>query len=82
MGGKVSATSRPQFGFHVREWSCPADDAEPERAGNTKARTFTRASFQNLGYRVLPSEINFVLVELGRPAKEFREAGGDVYRPA
>ena len=47
---------------------------EAERARNTEVRTFTTGFFQELGYRVLPSETNFVLVELGRPAKEFREA--------
>jgi histidinol-phosphate aminotransferase len=47
---------------------------EAERARNTEVRTFTTGFFQKLGYRVLPSETNFVLVELGRPAKEFRDA--------
>ena len=47
---------------------------EAERARNTEVRAFTTGFFQKLGYRVLPSETNFVLVELGRPAKEFREA--------
>ncbi len=46
---------------------------EAERARNAEVRTFTTGFFQKLGYRVLPSETNFVLVELGRPAKEFRE---------
>jgi histidinol-phosphate aminotransferase len=47
---------------------------EAERARNTEVREFTVGFFQKLGYRVLPSDTNFVLVELGRPAKEFREA--------
>ncbi len=45
-----------------------------ERARNTEVRAFTTTFFQGLGYRVLPSETNFVFVEIGRPAKEFKEA--------
>jgi histidinol-phosphate aminotransferase len=47
---------------------------EQERARNAEVRRFTGTLFQELGYRVLPSETNFVLVEIGRPAKDFREA--------
>ncbi len=47
---------------------------EAERARNTEVRQFTTAFFQDRGFRVLPSETNFVFVEIGRPAQEFREA--------
>jgi histidinol-phosphate aminotransferase len=47
---------------------------EAERARNTEVRQFTTTFFQGLGYRVLPTETNFVLVDIGRPAREFREA--------
>jgi histidinol-phosphate aminotransferase len=47
---------------------------EQERARNAEVRRFTAALFQELGCRVLPSETNFVLVDIGRPAKEFRDA--------
>ncbi len=47
---------------------------EAERARNTEVRAFTTRFFQDLGYRVWPSETNFVFVEIGRPAKEFKEA--------
>ncbi len=45
-----------------------------ERARNAEVRRFTATLFQDLGYRVLPSDTNFVLVEIGRPARDFREA--------
>ncbi|HET7292511.1 MAG TPA: aminotransferase class I/II-fold pyridoxal phosphate-dependent enzyme [Vicinamibacteria bacterium] len=47
---------------------------DAERARNAEVRRFTTAFFQDRGLRVLPSETNFVLVEIGRPAKDFREA--------
>lgn len=47
---------------------------EAERTRNGEVRRFTAAVFQDLGCRVLPSETNFVFVEIGRPAKEFQEA--------
>jgi histidinol-phosphate aminotransferase len=47
---------------------------EAERARNTEVRAFTTRLFQDLGFKVWPSETNFVFVELGRPAKEFKEA--------
>jgi histidinol-phosphate aminotransferase len=45
-----------------------------ERARNTEARTFTTRFFQDLGHRVMDSQTNFVFVETGRSAKEFKEA--------
>ena len=47
---------------------------EAERARNTEARAFTTRFFKDLGYRVLDSQANFLFVETGRPAREFKEA--------
>jgi histidinol-phosphate aminotransferase len=47
---------------------------EAERARNTEARTFTTRFFTDLGYKVMDSQTNFVFVETGRSAKEFKEA--------
>ncbi len=47
---------------------------EAERARNAEVRQFTTRLFQDLGFRVMPSQANFVFVEIGRPAKEFKEA--------
>jgi histidinol-phosphate aminotransferase len=47
---------------------------EAERARNSEVRAYTTRVFQELGFRVLPSETNFIFVDLGRPAKEFKEA--------
>ena len=47
---------------------------EAERARNTEARAFTRRFFQDLGYKVMDSQANFLFVETGRPAREFKEA--------
>src|SRR5262245_13238763 len=47
---------------------------DAERARNTEVRQFTTTFFEGLGYRVFPSETNFVMVDIGRPAKDFREA--------
>jgi histidinol-phosphate aminotransferase len=47
---------------------------DAERARNTEVRQFTTRFFEGLGYRVLPSQTNFVFVEIGRPSKEFKEA--------
>jgi len=47
---------------------------EGERARNTEARAFTTRLFQDLGYGVMESQTNFVFVETGHPAREFKEA--------
>jgi histidinol-phosphate aminotransferase len=47
---------------------------EAERARNAEVRRFTAGRLQELGCRVMPSETNFVLAEVGRPCREFREA--------
>jgi histidinol-phosphate aminotransferase len=41
---------------------------EKQKALNREARAFTRQAFESAGYRVLPSEANFVMVDLRRPA--------------
>ncbi|PYQ19539.1 MAG: hypothetical protein DMF81_21530 [Acidobacteria bacterium] len=47
---------------------------DAERARNTEARAFTTRFFQDLGCRVMDSQANFLFVETGRPAREFKEA--------
>ena len=47
---------------------------EAERARNAEVRRFTTGKLQDLGCRVMPSETNFVLADVGRPASDFREA--------
>ena len=42
---------------------------EAECARNAEVRRFTTRFFQDKGLRVLPSETNFVFVELGRPGQ-------------
>ena len=52
------------------------DDAhiEEEVARNTAARKYTLDFFRRSGYRATDSQANFIFVNLGRPAKEFRES--------
>ena len=45
-----------------------------ERRRNRDAKAFTRRFFEQLGYQVVPSETNFMMVDIRRDAKEFREA--------
>jgi histidinol-phosphate aminotransferase len=47
---------------------------DAERARNTEARAYTTRFFTDLGYKVMDSQTNFVFVETGRSAKEFKEA--------
>ena len=47
---------------------------EAERARNTEARAFTTRSFTDLGCKVMDSQTNFVFVETGRSARDFKEA--------
>jgi len=47
---------------------------EAERARNAEVRRFTTTKLQDLGFRAMPSETNFLLVDVGRPARDFREA--------
>lgn len=45
-----------------------------EAARNAAARKFTLDFFARAGYKATDSQTNFVFVDLGRPAKAFREA--------
>ncbi|HXH08131.1 MAG TPA: aminotransferase class I/II-fold pyridoxal phosphate-dependent enzyme [Vicinamibacterales bacterium] len=45
-----------------------------ERDRNTEARTYTVEWFRKAGYRVADSQANFIFVDIGRPARGFREA--------
>ena len=45
-----------------------------ERARNTAARDFTMKWFADRGMKPTDSQANFMFVNIGRPAKEFREA--------
>jgi histidinol-phosphate aminotransferase len=47
---------------------------EAERARNAEVRAYTAGVFRDLGFKVMPSETNFVFVDIGRPAKDFKEA--------
>jgi histidinol-phosphate aminotransferase len=46
---------------------------EAERARNIEARAFTTRIFKDMGFRVMDSQANFVFVDIGRPAKGFKE---------
>jgi histidinol-phosphate aminotransferase len=58
---------------------------ERERAMNRETREFTRRMFESMGCPVAPSEANFILVDLRRDARLFRDgcrrAGVVVGRP-
>jgi histidinol-phosphate aminotransferase len=45
-----------------------------ERARNTEARTFTVKAFESLGCKPSASQGNFLFVDIGKPAREFRDA--------
>ncbi|MFN8063068.1 MAG: histidinol-phosphate transaminase [Vicinamibacterales bacterium] len=45
-----------------------------ERERNTAARKFTLDFFKTAGFKATDSQTNFIFVNLGRPAKEFRDA--------
>jgi len=47
---------------------------EQESARNAEVRKFTMDWFKNAGYEAANSQTNFIFVNLGRPAKEFRDA--------
>jgi histidinol-phosphate aminotransferase len=47
---------------------------EQERARNTEVRRFTLDWFARAGFKGTDSQCNFVFVNIGRPAKAFREA--------
>jgi len=45
-----------------------------ERARNTEVRAFTSKAFESLGCKPSASQGNFLFVDIGRPAKAFRDA--------
>ena len=47
---------------------------EGERRLNREAKDFTRRSFEESGYHVVPSETNFLMVDIRRDAKAFQTA--------
>ena len=47
---------------------------DEERARNTKVRAFTVKALEDLGCKASESQGNFLFVDVGRPAKDFREA--------
>jgi len=47
---------------------------EAERARNTEVRAFTVKALRDLGCKSSESQGNFIFTDIGRPAKEFREA--------
>ncbi len=47
---------------------------EAERARNVEVRQLTTRHLQGLGYKVMDSQTNFVFVDIGRPARDFKEA--------
>lgn len=47
---------------------------ERERRRNSEARALTRDFFVSAGYTVAPSQANFLMVDIRRDSKEFREA--------
>lgn len=58
-------------GFAALERS---DRVARERTLNREARDATRRFFESLGYRVAPSQTNFLLVDVRQDAQEFQEA--------
>jgi histidinol-phosphate aminotransferase len=44
-----------------------------ERARNTQVRAFVTKAFTDLGCKPTASEANFIFVDIGRPAREFRD---------
>jgi histidinol-phosphate aminotransferase len=47
---------------------------DDERARNTEVRAFTVKALTDLGCKPTDSQANFLFVDIGRPAKEFRDA--------
>jgi histidinol-phosphate aminotransferase len=50
-----------------------------ERARNTEVRTFTVKVFEELGCKAAISHGNFIFVDIGRPAADFRAACADAW---
>jgi histidinol-phosphate aminotransferase len=47
---------------------------DEERARNTAVRTFTVRALEAMGCKATDSQTNFLFVDIGRPAKDFRDA--------
>jgi histidinol-phosphate aminotransferase len=47
---------------------------DDERARNTAVRAFTVKALEDLGCKSTDSQANFIFTEIGRPAKDFRDA--------
>ena len=47
---------------------------ERERQENSRIREFTVAAFRDMGFQATNSQTNFIFVNIGRTAEEFREA--------
>ena len=52
----------------------PASEIADERARNTAVRDYTKKWFADRGMKPTDSQANFVFVDIGRPAKGFRDA--------
>jgi len=52
----------------------PASEIAEERARNTAVRDYTKKWFADRGMKPTDSQANFVFVDIGRPAKGFRDA--------
>jgi histidinol-phosphate aminotransferase len=50
-----------------------------ERARNTAARQFTVKALEDLGAKPTDSQANFIFVDIGRPAREFRDGCSKSY---
>jgi histidinol-phosphate aminotransferase len=66
-------TNTPAVAAAVASLEDPAH-IDAERARNTDVRAYTTRLFTDRGFRVLDSQTNFVFVETGRSAREFKEA--------
>jgi histidinol-phosphate aminotransferase len=78
----IKALARYRLPFNVNVLSVAAaitsiGDIEriaKERARNTAVRKFTREFFSEAGFEPIDSQTNFIFVDIGRSAKDFREA--------
>lgn len=50
------------------------DHIEEQRRLNRESKQFTRQFFESAGYKVVPSEANFMMVDIRRDAREFSAA--------
>jgi histidinol-phosphate aminotransferase len=61
------------------------ENMKKQKAMNRDTRAFTRQAFEKAGYTVLPSEANFIMVDIKRDVRGYqmacREAGVGIARP-